>query len=517
VTDDRADSLEFAGNPWRDALIVIAVSTAIRLAFAAVVPLFPDEAYYWEWSRRLAGGYFDHPPVLAWLIAGGTALFGDSTFGVRFLPILAGTVAMFAVTRTACHLGGSRAARYAALVFAAFPLAATGLVLATPDAPLLAGACVTMYMVIRAIDEEPGSAAEARWWLWGGLAIGVAMASKFTGIFVPFALLLAFVLHPQLRGRFRSPGPWLAVGVAALVMLPVLAWNAQHDWIAFRFQLGHGLGTSVRESAFTREMRLVGGQLAVVTPVLAVLLVASIVRALRPPRDRQRVALAAIACFSALFFVYSATRRSVEANWPAIVWLPAIILRATERRAERTSWERGGVWLAGILSALILLQVVRPMLPLPPRRDPVNLGHGWDGLAASVDSARVDRGTRHVAANRYQDAALLAWHSEGRLAMTALNLGGRRNQYDLWERFTDYARPGDDLLLVLELPRQGIPGPIRRLDGHFAVIDSGAILPLDRGTVQVGSRRLWHLRGWLGTWPADSTDPLRRTPRDERR
>ncbi|MFN5154505.1 MAG: glycosyl transferase, partial [Gemmatimonadota bacterium] len=45
----------------------------LRLIFAATVPLVPDEAYYWTWSRHLAGGYFDHPPMIAWLIAGGTA------------------------------------------------------------------------------------------------------------------------------------------------------------------------------------------------------------------------------------------------------------------------------------------------------------------------------------------------------------------------------------------------------------------------------------------------------------
>ncbi len=42
----------------------------------------------------------------------------------------------------------------------------------------------------------------------------------------------------------RTPGPWLAVLVASLVMLPVLRWNALHDWSSFRFQLEHGLGQS---------------------------------------------------------------------------------------------------------------------------------------------------------------------------------------------------------------------------------------------------------------------------------
>ena len=512
MTDDRAEPLESAGKPWRDALIIIALSTLLRLALGAVVPLFPDEAYYWEWSRHLAGGYFDHPPAIAWLIAGGTTLLGDTPLGVRLLPIFAGSVAMLALVRASLHLAGSRAARYAALLLACLPLTGAGLILATPDAPLLAGIAWTLYAVIRAIDTPLRSGASTRWWIIAGLAIGAAMTSKFTGVFVPLALMIAFLVHAPLRARFREPGPWLAVAVASLAMIPVLTWNATHDWIAFRFQFRHGLGTSTRESWMTRELRLVGGQFAIVTPILLPLLVGATWRALRAPRDAPRFALAVVVAFCAAFFVYSATRRSVEPNWPALVWIPAIVLLASVRSGPRTAWERRAAWLVGVVTAILLVHVVHPVLPLPARRDQVSRAHGWDALGRSVDSARAASGTLHIAANRYQDAAKLAFHLPGHPPVVALNLVDRRNQYDLWPRFPDRANAGDDLLLLLEPPREGLPGPIRRLTGHFAVIDSGTLITLLRDGERVGSRRLWHLQNWAGTWPADSTDPLRRFP-----
>jgi 4-amino-4-deoxy-L-arabinose transferase-like glycosyltransferase len=512
LTDERADPSDDDGALWRQALLILGVSTITRFVVAMLVPLFPDEAYYWEWSRRLAGGYFDHPPMIAWLIAGGTAIAGESPLGVRLLPNLAGTGAMYALMVTTCDLAGARAARFVAAALASLPIAAAGLVLATPDAPLLLGVSLTLLAVSRAIGAPAGSAYATRWWLLAGLAIGVAMASKFTGVLVPAAIAVAMAVHAPLRARFREPGPWLAVLVASAVMVPVLLWNAGHDWIAFRFQLGHGLGTSTRETWVTRELRLVGGQLALVTPILAALAAAAVVHAVRAPREDRRFTLASVALFCGIFFVYSATRRSVEANWPAVAWMPALVVLAATRSGARSAWERRALWLAAPLTALLLVHVVHPVIPLPARRDQVSLAHGWDVLARQVDSARVATGARHVAANRYQDAAMLAWHTPSRPAtLTALNLGGRRNQYDLWQRFTDRAQAGDDLLLVLELPREGnVPGPIRRLTGHFAAIDSGAILTLERRGGVVGRRRLWHLTGWSGTWPADSTDPLPR-------
>ncbi len=48
-------------------------------------PLAPDEAYYWVWSRALAAGYLDHPPMVALWIRAGTALAGDTPLGIRLL------------------------------------------------------------------------------------------------------------------------------------------------------------------------------------------------------------------------------------------------------------------------------------------------------------------------------------------------------------------------------------------------------------------------------------------------
>lgn len=509
---------------WRQALWILAASTMLRIILGAVVPLFPDEAYYWEWSRRLAGGYFDHAPMIAWLIAGGTSLLGDTPLGVRLFPILAGTFAGFWLIRAACHLAGPAAARFAAILFAVLPLAAAGLVLATPDAPLLAFIAWTLYAVVRALGDEPR---HTGWWLVAGLAIGLAMASKFTGVFIPIAIVIAMVAHPRLRPSLATPGPWLAVAVASLVMVPVLLWNAQHDWIAFRFQLGHGLGTTARGSWYQRELELVGGQVGLVTPILFVLVVGSVWRALKPGRDAEpvRFTLGVVAAFCAAFFVYSATRKSVEANWPAIAVMPALLLLASAREGARTTWERRGVWLAGVLTALALTHVVHPIFPLPARRDQVSKAHGWDALAAAVDSARraIDstagsaddldgagsRAGAIVATNRYQDAAMLAFHLPGHPETFALNLGARRNQYDLWPRFFDRAAQGSTMLLVLDEPAEGVPGPIRRLDGHFASMTAGPLISLHRGDEYVGRRRLWTLDGWKGTWPADSTDPIR--------
>src|SRR6185312_10271697 len=151
---------------------------------------------------------------------------GATPLAIRLGTVVAGWVAAFATIATSRRLGGDGAAFRAALV-----LAAAGMVLATPDVPMLAGIAATLYCLVRALESPPASPSSTRWWTLAGAALGVAFASKYTSIFLPVAVLATIVLRRDLRVRLREPGPYIACLVATLVFSPVLVWNAHHGWI----------------------------------------------------------------------------------------------------------------------------------------------------------------------------------------------------------------------------------------------------------------------------------------------
>jgi 4-amino-4-deoxy-L-arabinose transferase-like glycosyltransferase len=488
----------------------------VRLLLGALVPLLPDETYDWDWSRTLQGGYFDHPPMIALLVRAGTALFGDVAFGVRFFPILAGTATMWALVLASRALvggeAGDHAGRRAALIFACVPIAAAGFVLATPDAPMLCAVSWVLYATVRALQAERGSRASLRWWIVAGLAIGCAMASKYTSVFVPTAIAIGCLLHPRLQSRFAEPGPYVAVIVASLVLAPVLWWNYQHDWVSFRFQLGHGLGTPKGGvlGALNRELEMVGGQIGLLSPILFWFVARSIKRSFIGGEQGIRAVLGTIAVFCLLFFVYSATRRSVEANWPALAWLPGMLLLSTEPlgtlRAER--WFGRGLAFGAALIAIIYVHVVHPILPLRADRDQVAKGAGWAELATIIDRRRdmVNSRTSYrvtevsVAAERYQEASELAFHLPGHPRVYSLNLVGRPNQYDLWSTFPETAQQGAALMVLLD-EEVNRPEVIRKLSCCFRVYQGERVAQL-RGTELVSQKRLWLLTDWSGEWPS---------------
>ncbi len=538
------------------AVIIVSIAAAIRLIMAAIVPIVPDEAYYWEWSRHLAPGYFDHPPAIAWLIWMGTKLIGDSPLGVRFVPIIAGflgSVVAVAITRS---IGGGHAAQRTAVLLSVLPIAGIGLVLATPDVPLLASEAVALWAVCRVIAKAPqrrssgetqqrrsGEAPKRRsgenalsytagedpkwerkrdWgaerasymdregtptlspeahiglWIIAGLASGAAMSSKYTAVLLPAAIAIACAVSPVLRRQFRRPGPYLACVVAALVLLPVLLWNADHGWISFAFQLNHGLGHA-SGSVVGRELALIGGQAGLLTPILLPLMVIAVYQALRHPRWPRSFVLGFVSAFTWAFFLVSALRRPVEPNWPAVAVLPAVILLGVWRPDVRwAKWERAGAIFGVVVVIAVYLHAIRPWIPLAAPRDPIARAFGWDDLARAVtrdaSPAQATGARQWIAADRYQDASELAFHLSGHPTVFALNMAGRPNQFDLWPTAGDSLRLGDGMVVVLDdVEGGGVPTPVARLSPHFASVVQGERVDLRWGSSRVvGRRRLWH-------------------------
>ena len=502
-------------SSWRRALLVVSAAAVVRLVFAALMPLFPDETYYWEWSRHLAAGYFDHPGGIAWLIRLGGALlapFGASATptGVRLGAVVAGWLAALATIGIARRIAGDDAALRAAIIITVMPLAAAGLILATPDSPLLAATAVGLYCVVRALESPARSRASLGWWCLTGIALGAAFSSKYTSIFLPVGVVAAIVLRRELRGRLAEPGPYLACAIATLVFLPVLVWNSHHAWISFVFQIRHGLarpeGSALR-AAWRHEGDFFGGQAGLASPVLFVMLAIATWRGLRE-RD-ARFVLALVASVSFGFFVYSALRQRVEPNWPAPAYIPAIVLLASVEWSERGGkWLRGGVRFAAAMSLVIYAQSLAPILPLPAPKDPIARAFGWDDVSRRANAAaRAATAETHAATwlggDRYQEASELAFQSPGHPETYSTNLSGRPNQYDLWPRFSDRARPGDNLVLVLDDSDEGNPHEaIRALMPHFAEARRGELVTLRRGAGVIGARRVWTLIGWRSTWLA---------------
>jgi 4-amino-4-deoxy-L-arabinose transferase-like glycosyltransferase len=374
----------------------------VRLAVAAAVPLAPDEAYYWVWSRALAPGYLDHPPMVALWVAAGTALAGDGALGVRLLaPLAAALGSLLLVQAGEDLLPGRRAGIVAATLLNATLLFGVGAVTMTPDTPLLLFWILTIWALARLhATGRPG------WWLAAGAAAGLALDSKYTAALLAPSILLWLALLP---GQWRRWQPWAGGLIAAMLFAPVVWWNAAHGWISFAKQGGRaGDWHPYRAYQFIAE--LFAGQLGLATPLIGVLLGAGIVLAVRRAwrGDRAWALLAALTVVPGAVFVQHALGDRVQANWPAIVY-PAAAIAAAGLAGRWGRWRRPAVALGAVLTALVYVQGSLALLPLPAKLDPtLRLLGGWPEFAAALADEAQAHGDRYIAVASYGDAGKLA-------------------------------------------------------------------------------------------------------------
>lgn len=390
-------------------IAALAALTALRLVLAAIVPLAPDEAYYWVWSRTLQGGYLDHPPMVALFIAAGTAVAGDTALGVRLLAPLSLALGSVLLARAAEDLfPGRNAGPWAAALLNATLLAGLGGVTMTPDTPLLFFWTAALWAAARLHRTGDG-----RWWLAVGAFAGLALLSKYTAVLFGAGMVLWLALDPTMRRWFARWQLWAGGALAVLAVAPVLAWNAANGWASFAKQGGRaGAGDAGATLRFLGE--LVGSQAGLATPLVFVLCVAGAGAAAWAwwrGRDGAALLVAALVLPGAALFLWQATGSRVQGNWPAVLYPAAAIGAAALLRAP--GWLRlrvPALLLGGVMTAGAYIQAVAAPLPLPRRSDPTlaRLG-GWPDFTTAVAAAAAREGAAFVAAEEYGLASVLAF------------------------------------------------------------------------------------------------------------
>src|SRR6476620_4778801 len=302
--------------------LMVAALVVLRLVAAAWTPLTFDEAYYWMWSKHLAGGYYDHPPMVAFVIRAGTIIAGDTELGVRLVSTLLGLPMSWAVYQTASILfGGRRVAATAAILLNITLMAAVGTLIVTPDAPLVVASSFVLFFLAKVLETERGA-----WWLSVGAAVGAALLSKYTALFFGPAILIWLVSVPKLRRWLISPWPYLGGLVSLLIFSPVILWNADHHWVSFIKQMGRARIEDFRP-VFIAE--LIPTQIAFATPLVFILGAMGLYALFRrgAPAPAARALINAAFWTIVLYFVWHSLHARVEANWFAPVY-PAFAVAA---------------------------------------------------------------------------------------------------------------------------------------------------------------------------------------------
>lgn len=359
----------------------ISAITLSRLVWLAVQPadLYPDEAQYWFWAQHLALGYYSKPPLVAWLIALTTGIFGDSEFAIRLAAPLLHAAAAVLVYAVAARLYDRRVGFWSALAYASLPGVSLSAFIMSTDAVLLPCWAAALYSFIRA--REPGG---ERWWMAVGIAAGLGLLAKYA---MAYWLLSAFGYVALMRGERRHLPPLFAAsGLALLIYLPNLWWNWSHGFVSYLHVRDNAelSGPLFHPTAF---LEFFGSQFGVFGPLFFAGLIAIVARP-RALRDAEARLLAVFALPALGMMLGVSLLSRAQPNWAAPTYVSAVVLVVAW--ALGSGWHRlvrasialnlaAAIALFGATDALAAIGVA-----VPAKYDPLHRLRGWRTLGETV-------------------------------------------------------------------------------------------------------------------------------------
>jgi 4-amino-4-deoxy-L-arabinose transferase-like glycosyltransferase len=451
------------------AFALIAVAAFWHLAYLIYdcpLDLSADEAHYWDWSRHLDWSYYSQGPLVAWIIRlsceifGGLSvrLVGTEMLAVRLPAILCGVALLSGIFTLASRvLNSERLALATVAVALTVPVLNVGATLMTIDAPYT---CAWVWALVFA---HSAIFRDSRWgWALTGVAIAIGILAKYTmAVWLP-CVGMFLLCTPTVRGELRRPGFWIACGIAATSLIPIVIWNMQHDWVSFR-HVGWQAGTQATEVRWFGPVRYITEQAGLMLIFWFICWAMGMWRH-RPGRAANPQLLfmwwTSVPMF-ALFLVVT-FKTPGQMNWPIAAYVSGLII-AVEWLAYRFATV-GPRWyfthsfflaVATLIGFALTIMVhypaaARPILnavsapptaanPMPIRKlDPSARLRGWRELAAAIDDLRGQleaSGDDPIIITTFwtlpgEIAFYTAGHPEVYCAGPAF--GQRRSQYDVW-------------------------------------------------------------------------------------
>ena len=432
-------------------ILVLLLMTAIRVAVLLFSPadLSGDEAQYWDWSRHPDWCYFSKGPMVAWIIWVGRLLLGETVLAVRLPAVALSAACSVGLYLLGRRLYNGRIGEWAAILFQVTPIFAIYGIGMTIDPPLLLCWILALLFFHRALERDTWGD-----WIATGVAVGAGLLSKYTMAFFYPCALAVLVLVRANRRRLASGGLWVAVAISLAMLVPLLIWNSQHGWVNFQHNAGHTRWQKGLVFTPAKCLEFIAGQLAVITPVLAIMAVWAIVRRRRDDPFSFWFCAPILA-----FFLLKSLQGEVYANWPDIAYLtslPVFVAYFIERYRQSNIHARRltrtavvvAVAATGVVMAMLLFfgqaVLLLDRVGLPHEWNPHHKLAGWMGwptVGRTVDElreelARKDDGRCFVVAERRLVTARLAFYTPSHPAIFQMPSDkGIASQYHLWRNY----------------------------------------------------------------------------------
>ncbi len=385
----------------------------INVLQAVFTPVLKDEAYYWRWAQNLDWGYFDHPPMVAFIIKLGSYLF-SGTLGIRFITIILNILMIFVVWALVSdsHKKQKNTEWIFFSILLAMPFFHIYGFITTPDAPLLFFSALYL-LALKRIDEDNN----LRNVIFFALSAALLIYTKYFGGIV---ILISILVKPNL---LKKKTTYIAGILSAVLLIPYIYWLYNNDFITLNYHLFQRKSIGYFRPKFV--FGYLFGTFGVLNPGLVLVLFYQIIKKKIPVSNNNTFMTRMFIGYLLFFFLYS-FRSWIEAHWVAFVTIPMTILLFNLCVSNKKIFAK--VKYVVIISIILLFSArLAIALDLPLKTEFHKQGEKY---FKSIQKISKDR--KVIFINSYQNASKYTFYT-GQKSFSINDIFYRKNQYDLWD------------------------------------------------------------------------------------
>jgi len=385
------------------------------------VGLMPDEAQYWTWSHFLDFGYYSKPPGIAWQIALGTHLFGDTELGVRFISLLVPLLSALIVVRIVVEdTGNEKTGWLAATAFLLSPIGMTGSLFATTDNGTILFWLLAIWYFTKNISQPHRF-----------LVVGCIIAFGALWKWMIYILWLEVLLFESVIKRHEVKPFITGIALSLLGMLPMVWWNYHNDWVTFRHAASALAGThSSRPAGNPAEFFLAG--IALLSPGFLILALPSLIKRKEGAEKESFLRSIVLLVWGGLFLV--SCFRKVQGNWAVaaeVILFPFVGI-TLHRKPAWQGWP--------FITACLVSIFMQALLWIGPYYggtllscNPLKKAMGGDQIAGALIRAGYRPDQDFLFSDRYQSTSQTWFYNPTQQKTYFFNIHGlRHNQFSYW-------------------------------------------------------------------------------------
>ncbi|QXV65356.1 glycosyltransferase family 39 protein [Mucilaginibacter sp. 21P] len=386
--------------------------TVFNIIQSATLELHADEAYYWIYSRFLAWGYFDHPPMVAVFIKLGYALF-QNEFGVRLLTVCCSSIALYTIWLVVRQYG-VRGLWFNLIIAGTFIFNIYGFT-TTPDVPLFLFTVLFFYFYKKYLEDD-----NIKLTLLLALIIACLLYSKYHAVLV---IGFTIISNPALLKRKSF---WLMAAVATLLFLPHILWQVNHGYPTITYHLFDRSEAGYR---IDQTLGYIPAQLAMGGPFIGWFIFYAAFRNKATDPFKRGLVVNAAATF--IFFLLNSLKGIVEPHWTLIAFVPLVILALISINEAGKTY----TWLMRLAAVnLVFIFVLRACLIFGPawlrKVDQFKSYYGFKDWAHLVKQKAGDHYV--IMSEGFQNPSKYDFYNNTTKGMSYDARDYRRTQFSLW-------------------------------------------------------------------------------------